>query len=279
MSKEFNVTNNLILVLPGSAYLLGYVFGPMITAPLSEAHGRKMVLLGSFTVYTLATLACGLAPNMTALIIFRWIMGFGASTPLSVVGGTAADLFPDPYDRGKAIGFFVTAAGFGQAIGAVLAGYLSPKYWSFPYFAALAIALASLLLILLIPETFQPILLKKKARRLRSGSGEKVFAPVELQSSKRIRDVAKEQLGVPFRMLFTEPLVFFSCMYLALVYSVYYLFFQAYHLVYEGMLRCRLQKNKDLGLANFGEDGYRLSSGEAGLTFIGGNLMVHICRA
>ncbi|KAF2416402.1 MFS general substrate transporter [Tothia fuscella] len=252
MSKEFGITSKLVLVLPGSMYLLGYVFGPMITAPMSEFHGRKMVLLGSFTVYTIATLACGLAPNMMALIIFRFIMGLGAATPLSVIGGTAADLFPDPIDRGRAIGFFVTAAGFGQAIGAILAGYLSVQSWSLPYFAALTIALASLVLCALNPETFQPILLKNRAKRMRLVNGERVFAPIELKGRKSVQEVAREQLGVPFRMLFKEILVSFSSLYLALVYGIYYLFFQAYHKVYE--------------------DGFKLSSGEAGLTFIAAGL-------
>jgi len=131
------------------------------------------------------------------------------------------------------LGWFIAAAGFGQAIGAILAGFLSPKAWNLPFWAALAISVVSLLILLAVPETFEPILLKKRARYLRKHHGMKVYAPIELEK-RGIRDFVTSQVTRPVKMFATEPLVFLGCLYLALVYAVYYLFFQAYHRVYEG---------------------------------------------
>jgi MFS family permease len=87
LTQRFGVRSDILLVLPSSVFLLGYVFGPMIAAPLSEKYGRKGVLIGSFSVYSIATLCCAVAPNFGALVFFRLVMGVGAATPLSVVGG------------------------------------------------------------------------------------------------------------------------------------------------------------------------------------------------
>ncbi|QDS76350.1 hypothetical protein FKW77_002993 [Venturia effusa] len=247
LTKRFGVANNILLVLPSAVFLLGYVFGPLAAAPMSEKYGRKGVLTACFLVYTVALLCCAIAPNFGALVFFRLCMGFGASTALSVVGGTCADLYSDDIRRGRAVSWFIAAAGFGQGIGAILSGYLAPKAWNLPYWAAFVIALVSLGILLITPETFEPIILKKRAQYLRKYHGAKVYAPIELQKAG-LHDFVTKQMVRPAKMFGTEPLAFFTCLYLALVYGVYYLFFQAYHRVYE--------------------KGYKMDPGQASLTFI-----------
>lgn len=95
----------------------------------------------------------------------------------------------------------------------------------------------SLGLLFITPETFEPIILKKRAQYLRKYHGAKVYAPIELQKTG-MHDFVTKQMVRPAKMFTTEPLAFFTCLYLALVYSVYYLFFQAYHRVYEGKFLC-----------------------------------------
>lgn len=46
IAKEFEVRDDLLLVLPVSIYLIGYILGPMVFAPLSESYGRKRVMIG-----------------------------------------------------------------------------------------------------------------------------------------------------------------------------------------------------------------------------------------
>lgn len=87
LTKRFGVKNDILLVLPSSVFLIGYVFGPLAAAPMSEKYGRKGVLTSCFGFYTVALLCCALSPNFGALVFFRMAMGFGASTALSVVGG------------------------------------------------------------------------------------------------------------------------------------------------------------------------------------------------
>lgn len=103
LSTEFNVSSDEQLALPNSVYLIGYVFGPPLFSPLSEMHGRRVVMLLTFFGFTVFTLACALAPTWPALLIFRFLSGVFASAPVTVVGGIFADIFDDPVRRGQAI--------------------------------------------------------------------------------------------------------------------------------------------------------------------------------
>jgi MFS family permease len=103
LSKEFNVSSAEQLALPNSVFLIGYVFGPPLFSPLSEMHGRRIVMLSTFFGFTVFTLACALAPTWPALLIFRFISGAFASAPITVVGGIFADIYDDPVRRGQAI--------------------------------------------------------------------------------------------------------------------------------------------------------------------------------
>lgn len=112
ISKDFHVTNEQQLVLPISLFLVGYVLGPVFFGPLSETYGRKIIMIWSFVVLTLFTMACALAPNWPAFLIFRLICGINASSAIAVVGGLYADVFRDPVIRGRAMAIFMAVSGF-----------------------------------------------------------------------------------------------------------------------------------------------------------------------
>lgn len=103
IATDFHVINELQLVLPISLFLVGYVLGPVFFGPLSETFGRRVIMLSSFIVFTCFTMACALAPNWPALLIFRLLCGINASSAIAVVGGLYADVFGDPVTRGRAM--------------------------------------------------------------------------------------------------------------------------------------------------------------------------------
>ena len=97
-------------MLPVSLFLVGYVLGPVIFGPLSETYGRRSTMLWSFVVFTLFTMACAVAPNWPAFLIFRLICGTFASSAIVVVGGLYADIFGDPVIRGRAMAVFMAVS-------------------------------------------------------------------------------------------------------------------------------------------------------------------------
>ena len=115
IAEHFQVTNTQQRVLPISVYLVGYVVGPLVCGPLSETVGRKPVMLFTFSVYTLFTMACALANNWPALLIFRFICGSMASGPITVVGGLYADIYNEPRARGRAMAYFMAVRRYEHA--------------------------------------------------------------------------------------------------------------------------------------------------------------------
>jgi MFS family permease len=107
ISKEFNITSSTDQILPLSVYLLGYVLGPLLFGPISETYGRKLIMTSTFVLFIIFTMACAVAPNFASLLIFRFITGVNASSPISVTGGMYADVYDDPVSRGRAMSLFM----------------------------------------------------------------------------------------------------------------------------------------------------------------------------
>lgn len=110
MATYFDVVSDVQLVLPVSVYLLGYVVGPLFWSPLSEVYGRRPVLIGSFSLFVVFTLACALAPSWSTFLFFRWLCGTFASSALTVVGGMYADIWDQPLQRGRAMALFLAVS-------------------------------------------------------------------------------------------------------------------------------------------------------------------------
>ena len=107
IAAEFHIDNEEQLVLPISIFLVGYVFGPLVCSPLSEQYGRRPVLLIAFTLFTIFTMACALAPTYPSFLIFRFFCGANASAPIAMVGGLYADVYHNARKRGYAMAVFV----------------------------------------------------------------------------------------------------------------------------------------------------------------------------
>ncbi|GAW11976.1 hypothetical protein ANO14919_013310 [Xylariales sp. No.14919] len=79
LDKEFNNDNAIVGSMTVSIYLLGYVVGPIIIAPLSEIYGRKPVLTAANAFFCVWQIGCALAPNIETLIISRFFGGVGGA--------------------------------------------------------------------------------------------------------------------------------------------------------------------------------------------------------
>lgn len=64
-------------------------------------------MIWTFAGYTIFSLACAVAPNFMAIVVFRLFSGIFASSPTAVVGGLYADIFSDPKTRGRSMAGFM----------------------------------------------------------------------------------------------------------------------------------------------------------------------------
>jgi MFS family permease len=84
MAEDFGVDSLLLSSLAVSIFVLGYVIGPLILAPLSEIYGRRVVLTYANVFFCVWQIGCALAPNISALIVFRFLAGIGGSGCLTM---------------------------------------------------------------------------------------------------------------------------------------------------------------------------------------------------
>lgn len=105
LAKEFHITNSTIVSLTVSIYLCGFAIGPMVIAPLSELYGRLVIYHVCNVTYIVLIIGCALSKNTGMFLAFRFLAGCSASGPLTVGGGTIADVVP-PSHRGKAMSLF-----------------------------------------------------------------------------------------------------------------------------------------------------------------------------
>lgn len=106
LMKEFNSTNTELGAFVVSVYVLGFAFGPMFLAPLSEIYGRLPIYHVCNISFMVFNIACALATNLNMLIGFRFLAGIFGSAPLTNGGGSITDIVRQE-KRGRAMSFFV----------------------------------------------------------------------------------------------------------------------------------------------------------------------------
>lgn len=130
-----------------NAYLVTFGSLLLLAGRIGDLIGRRRVLLVGLTVFTAASLACGLAPTAAVLVAARFGQGAGAALASSVALGMIVALFDDPATRGRAIGIYAFMASAGAAAGLFLGGVVTAAAgWRWAFFLNVPVGLVMLLL-------------------------------------------------------------------------------------------------------------------------------------
>lgn len=180
--EYFKWESKELAVLCISLFVVGYCVGPLIWGPLSETIGRRPTFIGPFIVYVGFQVGCALSKNTASILIFRLLSGIHAAAPLTNSGALIADVW-DADMRGRAMLAFGLAPFAGPSLGPVVSGYISVSgaSWRWVYWVCTMFAgICTLLIVFTLPETYAPIILVKKAKRLRKETGDdRWYAPSE----------------------------------------------------------------------------------------------------
>src|ERR1700686_5281580 len=143
------------------SYLVANAIILPMTGWLASVFGRKRLLMASVAGFTISSFLCGLAPNLTTLIVFRCLQGAtgGAMQPLSQA--VLLEAFP-PQDRGKAMGFWGLGIVVAPILGPVLGGWLTDSYsWRWVFYINIPVGITSLLMTKMF--IFDPPYIRRKA--------------------------------------------------------------------------------------------------------------------
>ena len=117
-----------------NAYLLTYGGCLLLGGRLGDLFGHRRLFLIGISLFTLASLACGLATSQELLIAARAVQGVGGAIASAVSLSLMMTLFTEPADRAKAMGVFGFVAAGGGSIGVTLGGILTDSldwHWIF----------------------------------------------------------------------------------------------------------------------------------------------------
>ncbi|MGB9739027.1 MDR family MFS transporter [Chloroflexus sp.] len=127
-----------------TSYLLASTAMVPIYGKLSDIYGRKYVLLFGIVVFLLGSLLCGLAGNMTQLVFYRGLQGFGAAALTSTAFAIPADLFA-PAERARYVGLFGAVFALSSVLGPFIGGLLTDNLsWHWVFFVNLPLGVIAL---------------------------------------------------------------------------------------------------------------------------------------
>ena len=128
-------------------YLLTQAVGIPIYGRLSDIYGRKKVFCAGASLFLVGSLLCGFATDMTMLILFRALQGFGAGGVQPVSTTILGDVYA-PAERAHVQGLVSSVFGVAAIVGPSLAAFLIERVgWQFVFWINLPIAAAAIVMI------------------------------------------------------------------------------------------------------------------------------------
>ncbi|KFZ17093.1 hypothetical protein V502_04754 [Pseudogymnoascus sp. VKM F-4520 (FW-2644)] len=199
---ELDNSNPQLATFVVSVYVLGFAFGPLFIAPASEMYGRTICNICN-ALFVVFSICCGVSSSYGMLVAFRFLMGCAGSAPLTIGGGTIADMMQTER-RGSAMAIWIMGPLLGPVIGPVAGGYLvEAKGWRWVFWLLAILGGAATILSFLCKQTGN--------MNLRS----------KLDNGLEHSEMLKRALVCPMKMLFS-PIVFLLSLYMAVGYGILY---------------------------------------------------------
>lgn len=234
--KEMNISQTLA-TLPLTMFVFGYAIGPMIFSPLSEnaRFGRTTIYIVTLFLFFILQIPTALVNDIASLSVLRLIAGFFASPCLATGGASLGDITHMPWIP-VTISLWSIAAVCAPSLGPLIGGAMIEAknyHWTF-WFVCFASGASLVVLSWFLPETYSKTILYRKAERLRALTGnDKIVSEGHLENMKlNMHEILIETLYRPFEIVIFEPVVFMINLYIGMVYSVMYLWFEALPIVF-----------------------------------------------
>jgi EmrB/QacA subfamily drug resistance transporter len=130
-----------------TSYMLTSTAAVPVIGKIGDSHGRKPLLVGGTLYFLVTTALCGLAQDMTQLIVLRALQGVGGGIITATAFATIAELLP-PAQRARMSGLFTGVFSLSTVLGPVMGGYLTDNLsWRGVFYASLPFGIIGLLVL------------------------------------------------------------------------------------------------------------------------------------
>ncbi|KAF2436190.1 MFS general substrate transporter [Tothia fuscella] len=235
--KDLKISRTGTIAVFASTYLIAQALGAVIFPPFTESFGRKKTYIVTTVLYSLFTALVmtgkGGKPHLAAIIIGRLFSGMMSAIPSVVVIGSIEDMW-SPRARIFPIQAWVSVSVMGLVFGPAFATVIADRWqWRMIYGISAIIVAIQALLICFIKESRPKCIPEIPDEPL--PRTEPNIRPTLVRATSThptLKQFAKTSLDLPIRLFFGEPLVFAVTIMSATVFSLLYLFTEAFIIVY-----------------------------------------------
>lgn len=141
------------LVWVVNAYLLTFGGFLLLGGRLGDLYGQRKLFLTGLSIFTVASLVCGVSTSQEMLIIARAVQGVGGAIASAIAFSLVITLFTDHYERAKAMGIFGFIMAGGGSVGVLVGGVLTAIDWHWNFLINIPIGiLVFILCVYLLPD-------------------------------------------------------------------------------------------------------------------------------
>jgi EmrB/QacA subfamily drug resistance transporter len=127
-----------------NAYLIAFGGLLLLAGRIGDLIGRRLIFLTGVSLFTTASLLCGLADGQSLLIAARFLQGIGGAMTSAVILGMIVTMFPEPREQARAIGVYAFVASAGGSVGLLAGGIITQSIdWHWIFFVNIPIGLAT----------------------------------------------------------------------------------------------------------------------------------------
>ncbi|KAJ5572998.1 hypothetical protein N7450_009982 [Penicillium hetheringtonii] len=213
-TETFHVSD-VVGSLDTGLYLLGFAAGSLVSGPLSEILGRNLIYTGSLTLFMIFIMASSLAPNIGALLAFRFLAGIFGCPPLTCAGGTIADLW-NPLEKTIYFPVYAVLSFGGPVLGPVIASYIGQT-------GVLSFRWTGWIILIMSVE----------GEESSEGNGDERFrSEMDMEKVHLFRLIGgamKRQVLITIH----EPIILLISLYMTVLYIVLFTFFDGYSFIFE----------------------------------------------
>lgn len=184
-------------------------------------------------------------------MLTRFFAGLFAASVITLVPAIMGDLF-DSEQRGIAIAAYTMAVFTGPFTAPIIGGFTAASYlgWRWTLYIPAFVGFFSLvLMLLLVRETYPPVILTEKAAILRRQTRDWGIHAKQDEKEVDLQEFVTKNFTRPLQVLFTEPIAFLLTLYMSFIYGLSYCLLVAYPIIFQGV--------------------YGMATGVNGLPFIG----------
>ncbi|RBQ77192.1 hypothetical protein FVER14953_20031 [Fusarium verticillioides] len=234
--EKFGVSN-LEATLGLAMYVLGYGIGPLLFSPLGEIPriGRNPVYIIAFGIFVIISIPTALVDSFAGLVVLRFLQGFFGSPCLASGGASLGDMY-GMIHMPLAMIAWVGAMSCGPSLGPLISAYaVIAKGWRWSLYESIWVSAPVLVaLFIFMPETSASNILLRRAERLRRFAGsQRLQSQSEIdQAHLTVSGIAVDALIKPLEITIKDPAVLFVQIYSAILYAIYYFYFEVFPLVF-----------------------------------------------